>query len=70
MDKNLENEKWVSKHKKDIEEAFNQTIADDRLVAFVCYDNLEEMSKEFYDFADPTKPYVKKVLNKWVIQIA
>jgi len=26
--------------------------------------------EEFYDLADSSKPYVKKVLDKWVIQLA
>lgn len=63
-------ELWVIEHKKKIEEEFGQSITDERLSLFCCYNTLEDMEKEFYDLADSSKPYVKKVLDKWVIQLA
>jgi hypothetical protein len=63
-------ELWAIEHKKNIEEEFGQSIPDDRISLFCCYDTFDDMEKEFYDLADPSKPYVKKVLDKWVIQLA
>ena len=63
-------EKWKIKHKEDIEKEFKQSISIERLNFFFCYDTLDDMKKEFYDLADISKPYVKKVLDKWIIQIA
>jgi len=63
-------EDWVIKHKEDIEKEFDKIITDERLFFFWCYDTLDDMRKEFYDLVDTSKPYIKKVLDKWVIQIA
>ncbi|MBA4698497.1 MAG: hypothetical protein H2212_03605 [Ruminococcus sp.] len=63
-------ELWAIEHKKDIEQEFGQSIPDECLSLFCCYNTLGDMKKEFYDLADPTEPYVKRVLDKWVIQLA
>lgn len=65
-----ENDKWITKHKNDIEKAFNQLIDNDRLQFFCIYDGLEDMHEDFYDWADESKVWVNKVLDKWVIQLA
>lgn len=61
---------FVRENKPLIEAAFNQEIPDDRLSFFCCYDTLADMAKDFFDMADESKPYVKKVLDKWIIQLA
>lgn len=65
-----EERKWIIEHKEEIEKEFNQIIEIKNLFLFCCYDTLEDMKKDFYDLVDETKPYIKKVLDKWVIQIA
>ncbi|WOC32352.1 MULTISPECIES: hypothetical protein [Caproicibacterium] len=64
-----ESQKWVLDHQEDIAKAFRQTIEPDRLF-FAAYDTLEEMREDFCEFADATQPYIKKVIEKWVIQFA
>lgn len=70
MKKQTDMELWAIEHKKNIEEEFGTSITDKRLSLFCCYNTLDDMEKEFYDLADSSKSYVKKVLDKWVIRLA
>lgn len=61
---------WINLHKEKIEEAFEQKIPEERLVFFIAYDSIEEIENDLPGLVDLSKPWLKKVSDKWVVQMA